>query len=149
MICRIESDVKGCQGRPRREAGGGSDAAFTLLEVLIAMGLFFMAVFAILDCTNQGLRAARALDRNVPDVGLVAWELITTNRIDADSASGDFDRPYERFRWRWDRWEAGTNGLYRFNIVIAGEVEGRPYESQTELLLWRPRWPRRDSTLVQ
>lgn len=131
--------------RPRRErrASSGeelSGGAFTLLEVLIAMGLFFLAVFAILDCTMQGLRAARALERNAPDVGLVAWQLVVTNRLEVDSAQGDFEAPYEGFRWEWDRREERTNGLYSFNLTIRGGVDGRPYESKARLLLWRPQW---------
>ena len=129
-----------CVADPARKGGARSPAAFTLLEVLIAMALFFMAVFAILDCTMQGLRAARSLDRNAPDVGLVVWQLMVTNRLDMDTASGDFDKPYEGFRWEWERQEEGTNGLFGFNVFIHGDMDGRPYESRTRLLLWRPQW---------
>ena len=35
--------------------------AFTLMEVVIALGIFFMAIFALLQLTSQGLRMARAV----------------------------------------------------------------------------------------
>ena len=41
--------------------------AFSLLEVAIAMGIFFMAIFVILELTNNSLRSAYLLKNNAPD----------------------------------------------------------------------------------
>ena len=59
--------------KPRR-------AAFTLIEVMIALGIFFMAVFTILGLISTLLRSARTIQqmKNV-DAGMVAAQLSLTN----------------------------------------------------------------------
>ena len=44
-----------------RGVGPAHESAFTLLEVMIAMALFFMAIFAILGLTSQSIGAAARL----------------------------------------------------------------------------------------
>jgi hypothetical protein len=52
--------------RNRQSAIRNSPGAFTLLEVMIAGALFFMAVFAILGLVATTLRNARALQQTEP-----------------------------------------------------------------------------------
>src|SRR4051794_17036530 len=54
---------------------------FTLLEVLIAMSVFCIAVFAILDLTSRCLRSARSLQTSFVNVNSLAAELSLTNRL--------------------------------------------------------------------
>ena len=49
-----------------------SQTAFSLLEVMIASGIFFMTVFAILAMVSSVLRNARSLRRVELDAGMVA-----------------------------------------------------------------------------
>lgn len=126
-------------GAPRRRTGPGhTGAGFTLLEVLFALTLFFVAVFAILDVVNQGLRAARSLQMNVPDIGPLAADLILTNRLEPGVESGDFGELYPDFAWSREISPEGTNGLFRITFVIEGALAGRPISTTSELLLWRP-----------
>ena len=81
--------------RPSDERGRGRARAFTLLEVLVAMGLFFLAIFAILDATNQSLRAARSLQINLPDASVFAADLYLTNRLEEGREPLDFADFYE------------------------------------------------------
>src|SRR5262245_43913614 len=64
--------------------------SFTLLEVSIAVAIFFMAVFAILGLVSNTLRNARALQRVEADAGMLAGELSLTNRLYEGFDSGDF-----------------------------------------------------------
>ena len=57
--------------------------AFTLIEVMIACGIFFMATFAILALVSTTLRNARALQHGDVDAGMAAaqiYQLLKTNR---------------------------------------------------------------------
>ena len=119
----------------RRPARG----AFTLLEVMIAMAIFCMAVFVILESTSQGLRAARSLQLNQPDVAMVVAELMLTNRLADSAIEGDLGDFYPGFTYRIEPpEEIFTNGFYQVDITILGPGVSAPYESKTSLYLWRP-----------
>jgi len=124
-------------------ATGLFSRAFTLLEVMIALAIFFMAVFAILGAVSQGLSAARSLQVVVPDVGMVVADLMLTNRLEEDFQEGDFGDLYPGFTWSREIVEAATNGLYQVNITIRGPGAVRGYQSDTSLYLWRPDSQRR------
>src|ERR1041384_4885106 len=65
---------------PRRQRRRRS-AAFTLIEVMIAMFIFFVAVFTILGVVSNALRNARALQRKTVDAGMVAAQVSLTNAL--------------------------------------------------------------------
>ena len=70
------------------------------MEVLIAIGIFFMVAFAILEMVVTGLGAARALQVRHADVGMLAAELAATNNIlEEGVTSGDFGEFYPHARW--------------------------------------------------
>src|SRR3974377_1299101 len=67
--------------------------AFTLMEVMIACGIFFMATFAILALVSTTLRNARAIQRSDIDAGMAAamvYRTLKTNRNTDLSGHGDF-----------------------------------------------------------
>ena len=92
--------------------------AFTLLEVMIACGIFFIAIFAILGLVSNCLRNARALRHIEVDAGMVAAQLYKTNRITEGVLSGDFGDTYHDYSWETQTQEAATNGLYQVDIVV-------------------------------
>jgi hypothetical protein len=86
--------------------------AFTLLEVMIASGIFFMATFAILALVAQTLRNARALERNEANAGMAAaliYDIVKTNRSDTGAGSGDFGNvfPEYSFEYEWHPSDLG------------------------------------------
>ncbi len=112
--------------------------AFTLLEVMIACGIFFMATFTILALVSQTLRNARALQRGEVDAGMAAalvYENLRTNRQENGSVSGDFGDTYRDFSWEanWDiDWEGGvTNNLLKAEIVVRRHGLMKPYDHMT------------------
>lgn len=115
-----------------------SRSAFTLLEVLIAMSIFFVAVFAILELTARGLRMARALQRMQVDISSIAAEVALTNRLEVGSASGDFGELYPEYTWTREIYEYSTNGLFQVDLAIYWSIEDRPQEYRTSILLFRP-----------
>jgi hypothetical protein len=93
-------------------------SAFTLLEVMIACGIFFIAIFAILGLVSNCLRNARALRHIEVDAGMVAAQLYKTNRLTEGVLSGDFGDTYHDYSWETVTQEAATNGLYQVDIVV-------------------------------
>ncbi|HVV70771.1 MAG TPA: hypothetical protein VHI52_04610, partial [Verrucomicrobiae bacterium] len=100
-----------------RRAHPAPRCGFTLMEVMIACGIFFMATFAILALVSTTLRNARSLQRRTVDAGMAAaqvFETLKTNRMEQGSLSGDFGDTYPGYSWdaNWDLdWDSGaTNG---------------------------------------
>jgi len=65
--------------------------AFSLIEVMIAIGVLFICIFAILGVISNGLRGARALQRPDVDAGSVAAFFSITNKHEEGIESGSFD----------------------------------------------------------
>ena len=111
----------------------GLNSAFTLLEVMIALGIFFMAVFAILALVSSTLRNARGLQRGDVDAGMVAAQLFKTNRLTEGTDSGDFGDVYPDFSWQTEAFEADTNGLWQVNIIVRQRGNHNPVD---EMQVW-------------
>ena len=95
--------------------------AFTLMEVMIACGIFFTATFAILALVSNTLRNARALRHVEVDAGLVAAMLSRTNHLTEGTESGDLDDfGYPDYRWETETYahEVYTNGLVQVKITL-------------------------------
>jgi Tfp pilus assembly protein PilV len=118
--------------------GSRSRAAFTLIEVLIALGIFFAAMFTILELTSRNLRAARAIQQYNLDVSSLAAELTLTNALEEGSVRGDFGDLYPGYTWRRDVMLYGTNGLFEVHFTVYGAVDGRTVESTLRTLMYRP-----------
>src|SRR5678815_2995217 len=98
-----------------------SQPAFTLLEVMIAMAVFFIVVFSVLGMVVQSLHAARALQRPQPDFSILASVLTLSNVLEEGVESGDFaDLGAEFTDYRWERQilEVGSNGLFQVDFLV-------------------------------
>jgi hypothetical protein len=111
--------------------------AFSLLEVMIASGIFFMCVFAILAMVSNMLRNARSLRRIELDAGMVAAQVCNTNKLTEGTESGDFGNLYPGYSWETDTYEAETNGLWQVDIVVRRHGIPKPVD-QMSIFLYRP-----------
>lgn len=114
-----------------------SDPAFTLLEVMIAMALFFMVVFAILALTSQSVNQARALRFVTPPIGSLASETSLTNQLEEGFESGDFGDTYPNHEWNREVREYLTNGLFQVDLEVIRTGKAEP-EGKMSILLFRP-----------
>ncbi len=108
-----------------------SQTAFSLLEVMIASGIFFMTVFAILAMVSSVLRNARSLRRTELDAGMVAAQFCKTNKLYEGTESGDFGKLYPDYRWETDTYEAATNGLWQVDIVVRRHGIPQPVDNMS------------------
>jgi len=141
MKCTTASG-DGFAGERRCFAGGAlwrrHETAFTLLEVMIALAIFFMAVFAILQSVSQSLGAARSLQQKWPDPRALLAELSLTNKLEEGTVEGDFGDLHPDFTWTRDIYLVRTNGLFQIDYTITRVTGNRPLEWKTSALLWRP-----------
>ena len=156
MNCRINSDERLVPSggthhatrpsllgsRPSTLPSPRSQTAFSLLEVMIACGIFFMAVFAILAMVSNVLRNARGLRRIPLDAGMVAAQVANTNKLYEGSEAGDFGNMYPDYSWDSDRYEVGTNGLWQVDIIVRRRGMEKPVDV-TSIWLYRPESPSR------
>jgi hypothetical protein len=101
---------------------------------MIACGIFFIAVFAILALVSSGLRNARALRHIEVDAGMVAAQLSKTNRLTEGVMSGDFGDTYHDYSWEMTTQEAATNGLYQVDIVVRKRGLQNPIDTMSVLI---------------
>ena len=115
----------------RREA-----VAFTLIEVMIAVMIFFMAMFSILGVLSAGLHAASILRTSGPTAGMVAGQLSLTNKLEEGSDAGNFGEIYEGWKWTSQTSEATTNGLFQVDFQVF-DPSGKQ-QSSLSVLFYRP-----------
>jgi hypothetical protein len=118
--------------------------AFTLIEVMIAGGILFMCLFAILALVSFGLRNARALQMTKTDPrGSIAselfFELSHTNTLTEGSGSGEF----ENYRYDWELRQLETNGLCEVDIVIAPSSRAPSGVSTLQMVMYLPQFQQR------
>ena len=101
-------------------------SGFSLIEVMIALGIFFIALFAILGLVSQLLRNARAFQNKKPaDAGMVhAYFLSITNRVTEGLESGDFSEladfndQYRDYSWEKETIFFASNGLWQVDYRV-------------------------------
>jgi hypothetical protein len=131
MNCRLS--LNSC--RPSDPRAGRR--AFSLLEVMIAGGIFFMCIFAILALVSGILRNARSLRVTELDAGMVAAQVCNTNKLTEGTQSGDFGNLYPGYSWDADFYEVETNGLWQVDIVVHRRGLAKPAD-QMSIYLFRP-----------
>jgi Tfp pilus assembly protein PilV len=109
--------------------------AFSLLECMIAIAAFFIAVFAILALVSQSLQNARMLQRPMVDAGMLASELSLTNKLVEGPESGDFGKVYPGSTWTADVTEVLSNKLFEVDYTVQRADGGQKTMS---ILLFRP-----------
>ena len=140
--------------RPQSQRGHGG---FTLAEVLIAVAIFVIAVFAILQLVSQNMTLVRVMQKQRPDLGALAsktmmeplppdgtLELGLMSPMDEDfggnTGGGDDVALYPNSRWDRDLVAIdATNGLYHAVItVLETDNDGQESEIKITFLMFRP-----------
>lgn len=123
----------------RSSAVSKSLAAFTLMEVMIALAIFFTVAFVILGVVSQGLSTARALRTTRPDASIIAADLWITNKLEEGTESGNFGKIYPNHEW-WYEAIAETNGIWHVDIEIYRRGNRGTPESALAIEMFRPQW---------
>ena len=132
--------------RTRRLEAGGPSAlrAFSLLEVMIAIGILFIGTFAILGLISTSLANARRLQRPMVDASAVVSQIAMTNKLVEGIYSGNLSdllgKPYADYKWTGEIREVQSNRLFQLDVVIQ-TTRSRDIISRNTSLLFRPESP--------
>jgi hypothetical protein len=124
--------------------------AFTLLEVMIAVAIFFACVFGILALVSQSLKGARSLRPVNIDARSAIALLSLTNRLEEGPIPAEIIEAFEKenpgLKLQGEITEFETNGLFRVDFVVQGSPNAgnaAPISMTSEVLLYRPMSTRR------
>ncbi|MCX7776885.1 MAG: prepilin-type N-terminal cleavage/methylation domain-containing protein [Armatimonadetes bacterium] len=91
-----------------------STAAFTLLELLIALAITVIAVVGIVRGVSNGLMAVQSLSKRNEAINLARMkmeELLTSMDEQTDEQEGGFGEAFPQFRWEAQISDAQVEGL--------------------------------------
>ena len=120
--------------------------AFSLLEVMVAIAIFFLAAFAILSLVSSSLGNARRLQRPLVDAGPVLAIWAATNILDESKSpySGSMvdilGDAYRDYSWTTEIEEVATNKLFSVDCKVYYRG-GREPVSDLTTLFYRPQSP--------
>jgi hypothetical protein len=116
------------------------------MEVMIAIAVFCIGVFAILGLVASVMKNARLLEKPLVDAGVVASQISQTNSIvEIQGTSGDLSEflgdNYKGYDYVYDIQEVESNRLFRADILVTSDAPGKPVISKMSVLLFRPLSP--------
>ncbi len=120
--------------------------AFSLLEVMIAIAIFFLAAFAILCVVSSSLANARRLQRPLVDAGPVLAIWAATNILDeqrspySGSMADILGNAYRDYQWTTEIQEVATNKLFAVECKVYYRGNREPISDLTTLF-YRPQSP--------
>ena len=121
--------------------------AFTLLEVMIAIAIFFVSAFAILSLISTSLNNVRRLQRPSVDASPVLARYAATNSLVEGTYSGSLGDPnllgkdYRDYNWTAEIIEVASNHLYSVECAIQPANGGHEIISDLKTILYRPQSP--------
>jgi len=119
------------------QSGAKTQRAFSLLEVMIAIGIFFMCTFMILALVSSALANARRLQRPMVDAAMIASELSLTNKLVEEPQHGDFGKDYPGYSWTANITEEQTNKLFRVDYEVKRDGDQEVMRKMS-VLFFRP-----------
>jgi Tfp pilus assembly protein PilV len=118
---------------------------FSLMEVMIAIGIFFMCVFTILSLVSSSLENARRLQRPLVDAGAVASWLTVTNKFEERTYTvnlGDLlGDAYNSYDCTYDVQEVETNKLFQVGYIVRSTTGNHQIISSMTNLFFSPQSP--------
>jgi Tfp pilus assembly protein PilV len=119
--------------------------AFSLLEVMIAIGILFMCTFAILGLVSSSLANARRLQRPMVDASALLSQLSLTNKLVEGTYTGNLGdalgKAYVEYRWTGEILEVSSNKLFQADFIIQPANGGNEIISRVTTLFYRPQSP--------
>lgn len=119
--------VSGCNQEPAR--------GFTLIEVVVALGIFGLGVLALIHIQTESVRASAEIrDRIVADI--IAENILVESHIESDvasSRSGSGEVQMVGQTWKWTREFSGTANptINRVDVAVARSPDDMTFSVMT------------------
>ena len=129
---------------PDIHEGRTRNVAFSLLEVMIAIAIFFGCVFSILALVSRSLQAARGLQPMTMDARSAIAMLSLTNRLEEGPLAPEIIEAFEAenpgYTVTGYITEEATNGLFRIDLTVGGASQAKnvAVTMNSSILLFRP-----------
>lgn len=126
--------------QPRRGVPTRAARAFTLLEVMIAVGILFMCLFGVLALVSNSLTSARKLQQHrTMDTdsvaGLIYVELSDTNQVAEGPVDVDLGDMYPGYKCEADLTQIESNGLCQVDFLVE---RNQQLELKSHFLIYLP-----------
>lgn len=98
-----------------------SRLGFSMLEVLLSLTIFSIAVVGIIEGITLQLRSERGAEEITRAAILaqnVLEEIRQSGEYSDDSQKGRFEGEDAGFEWQYDMTETDTNGLYKVSVTV-------------------------------
>jgi hypothetical protein len=111
---------------------------------MIAIMIFFMCAFAILELISASLTNVRRMQRPLVDASPVLARFAATNKLVEGTYSGSLGDPdllgkeYQNFNWTAEITEVASNHLYSVDCVVNPTHDSREVVSHLSTLLYKP-----------
>jgi prepilin-type N-terminal cleavage/methylation domain-containing protein len=121
--------------------------AFTLLEVMIAIAIFFIGAFAVLGLISSSLANVRRLQRPSVDASPVLATWLATNSWIVGTYRGSLGdknmlgKDYLGYDWNLEIDEIESNHLYRADCIITTADSQREVISHMATVAFKPNSP--------
>lgn len=121
---------------------------FTLLEVMIAIAIFFIGSCAILDLVSSSLKNVRLLQRPTVDASPVLARYAATNSLIEGTWEGSLGEPellgkeYREYNYIVSVVEVASNHLFSVECAILPAHGKREVLSHMTTILYRPQSPK-------
>jgi hypothetical protein len=131
----------------RLTVSNSARSAFSLLEVMVAIAIFFVAAFAILGLVSTSLDSVRRIERPSVDASPVLARYAATNSLVEGVYQGSLGDPellgkdYRDYNFAVGIEEIRSNHLYSVHCVITSAAGKRQVVSDMTTILYRPHSP--------
>jgi len=148
---RLPAPVTLKRAEARAPRAGSRRRAFTLLEVMIAVGVLFMCLFAVLALLSNSLASARRLQQH-RDIdtssiaGMIYVQLINTNSVNEGPVDVDLEEMYPGSKCRADLTQVASNGLCQIDFEVDRNSR---LEAQSHFLIYLPNFKQGMSRTLQ
>lgn len=116
--------------------------AFSLLEVMIAIGILIIGTCAILRLVSSSLDNVRRIQRPLVDASALLSQLSLTNQLSEGIYSGNLSdvlgKAYNNYVWSGEIREVQSNKLFQADFVIQNAGGNKEIVSHTMTLFYRP-----------
>lgn len=127
-------------GVRRQESAAGRRRGLSIIEVLLASGIFLMAVVAICRLVDMGTDRETDARLSTQAARLAQTRLasVEAGETPLTATQGAFDGTDAHWTWQLTSEAAGPPNLYLITVTVSCQYRGRPFELSVAQMMLDP-----------